>query len=134
MKRLHILAAAALALGLAAPALAADPVEGIWQTRPDDNGNFGHVRIEPCGARICGTLVTAFGPGGAQIESPNIGKRLVWDMAPEGGGAYAGGKVWSPDRDKTYNAKMQLSGDTLTVRGCVLGGLACRGQDWARAR
>ena len=33
---------AALALGLATPALAQDPVEGLWQTEVDD-GSFAHV-------------------------------------------------------------------------------------------
>lgn len=119
---------------LAGPALAAEPVEGLWQTRPDDNGNVGHVQIAPCGAALCGTLIRSFGPDGKEIASPNIGRRIVWDMQPEGGGAYAGGKVWTPDRDKTYRSHIQLDGDRLTVKGCVLGGLACRGQDWTRAR
>jgi len=29
-------------------------------------------------------------------------------------GLYDDGKIWSPDRDKTYNLEMQLSGATLT--------------------
>lgn len=119
---------------LAGPTLAAEPVEGLWQTRPDDNGNFGHVRIEPCGAALCGTLIRSFGPDGKEIESPNIGRKIVWDMRPEGNGTYGGGKVWTPDRDKIYRSRMILDGERLTVKGCVLGGLACRGQDWTRAR
>ncbi|MBD3676999.1 MAG: DUF2147 domain-containing protein [Rhodobacteraceae bacterium] len=128
MKR--VLAAAFLAV-LAGPALAADPVEGIWQTKPDDNGNFGYVRIAPCGERFCGVLIRAFGGDGQPMESDNIGKRIVWDMAPQGGGAYGDGKVWSPDRDKTYNSKMELQGDQLAVSGCVL--FVCRdGGTWTR--
>jgi len=82
--------AGALAMGLAAPAFAADPVEGVRQTRPDDNGNFGHVQVAPCG-----TLITSFNSEGKQIESPNIGRQIVWDMTPEGNGSYGGGKIWS---------------------------------------
>jgi uncharacterized protein (DUF2147 family) len=123
-----ILAALALTLATAA---AADPIEGTWKTRPDDNGNFGHVQIVPCGPAFCGTLVKAFDGGGAPVASPNIGKRIVWDMAAQGEGAYGGGKIWSPDRDKTYSAKMKLSGDGLSVSGCVLG--ICRdGGTWMR--
>ena len=55
-------------------------------------------------------------------------------MAAKGGGAYGGGKVWAPDRDKTYNSKMQLSGDSLAVSGCVLGGIICRASDWTRVK
>jgi uncharacterized protein (DUF2147 family) len=122
--------AAALAL-FGTAALAADPVEGTWQTKPDDNGNFGHVQIKPCGAAFCGTLVTAFDGAGKQIESPNVGKQIVWDMVAYGDGFYDDGKIWSPDRDKTYNSEMQLNGNSLTVKGCVLG--ICRdGGTWKR--
>jgi uncharacterized protein (DUF2147 family) len=127
------LAVLALGLGLAAPAFAADPAEGVWQTAPDDNGNFGHVQIAACGAKLCGTLVRAFDGSGAPIASPNIGRQIVWDMVPEGGGAYGDGQVWAPDRDRTYRAKMELSGDTLAVSGCVLGGAVCRASTWRRA-
>ena len=51
-------------------------------------------------------------------------------MAADGGGKYSGGKIWAPDRDKTYRSKMELSGDRLKVSGCV--GPICRGQTWAR--
>jgi uncharacterized protein (DUF2147 family) len=121
--------AAAFAL-LAAPALA-DPVEGVWKTRPDDNGHFGHVEVKPCGSAFCGVLIRAFDGTGAEIESPNIGKRIIWDMVAYGDGAYDDGQVWSPDRDKTYNSEMQLTGDNLAVKGCVLG--ICRdGGTWSR--
>ena len=114
-------------------AMAADPVEGVWKTKPDDNGNFGHVRVEACGALICGTLIRAFDPQGKEIESKNVGKRIVWDMKPYGDGVYDDGKVWSPDRDKTYNSDMELRGNRLTVRGCVLG--ICRdGGAWTRVK
>ncbi|MDZ4096163.1 MAG: DUF2147 domain-containing protein [Paracoccaceae bacterium] len=122
---------AAAALILMAGVANADPVEGLWKTKPDDNGHFGHVQIVPCGAAFCGTLVTAFDEAGKQIESPNIGKNIIWDMVAKGDGAYGDGKIWSPDRDKTYNSKMVLSGNTLAVKGCVFG--ICRdGGQWSR--
>jgi uncharacterized protein (DUF2147 family) len=130
--RKFLIAAAAVIIG--ATAATADPVEGVWKTKPDDNGNFGHVRIVPCGAMLCGTLITAFDGSGKEIASPNVGKKIVWDMQPAGSGAYANGKVWAPDRDKTYNSKMQMSGSTLAVSGCVLGGIICRASDWTRVK
>lgn len=123
----------AAVLAFAGTAALADPVEGLWKTKPDDNGNFGHVQIKPCGEKFCGTLVKAFDGAGKEIESPNVGKRIVWDMVAYGDGAYDDGKVWSPDRDKTYNSEMQLSGNGLTVKGCVLG--ICRdGGTWTRVK
>ena len=118
----------------AGAALAADPVEGIWKTKPDDNGNFGYVEIKPCGPAFCGTLIQSFDGTGAVLDSENVGKQIVWDMIAAGGGSYEGGKVWSPDRDKTYNSTMQLAGNTLAVSGCVLGGLICRASDWTRVK
>ncbi len=125
------LAAALAVLGTAA--FAADPVEGTWKTKPDDNGNFGHVQIKPCGNAFCGTLVKAFDSSGKQIESPNVGRKIVWDMVAYGDGFYDDGKVYSPDRDKTYNSEMKLNGNSLTVKGCVLG--ICRdGGTWTRVK
>ena len=133
MKQL-ILAAAALAT-LATSALADDPVDGLWKTQPGDSGGYLHVSIEPCGSAICGTIDTAFDASGDQsLNYEHLGKKIIWDMVPQGDGTYGGGKIWAPDADKTYNSKMSLNGDSLTVKGCVAGGLICRGQIWTRIR
>lgn len=111
----------------------ADPVEGVWQTRKDDNGNFGHVEIKPCGPAFCGTLVRAFDGAGKEIDSPNIGRKIVWDMVAYPDGLYDDGRIYSPDRDKEYSGDMTLAGDSLKVRGCVLG--ICRdGGTWKRVK
>ena len=127
---MRLFATAALSLALAAPA-AADPVLGMWKTQPDDNGNFGHVQIYTCDAAICGVIRRAFDSAGNPVESENVGKRMIWDMQAEGNGTYSGGRIWAPDRDRTYNSKMELSGDSLEVSGCF--GPICRGQTWTRA-
>ncbi|MEL6518469.1 MAG: DUF2147 domain-containing protein [Pseudomonadota bacterium] len=127
MKRTIAIAAV---VTLAAGLVQADPVHGIWQTQADDNGNFGHVQISACGTAICGTILRAYDSSGAQRPSDTIGRQMIWDMNARGEGAYRGGKIWAPDRDKTYNARMALAGDRLEVSGCVLG--ICRGQVWRR--
>lgn len=124
----RILIAAALALG--AGGAFADPVEGLWKTQPDDKGDFGHVEIYACEQAFCGVIRKAFDSTGAERPSDNIGKRMIWDMEPRGGGDYRGGKIWAPDRDKTYSSRMTLSGDRLDVSGCILG--ICRAQMWSR--
>lgn len=125
-----LLTAAALAVTLTGAALA-DPVHGTWQTTKDDNGNYGHISVAACGAAICGTLVKSFDSAGKVFTSENQGRKIIWDMKSEGGGAYGGGKVYSPDRDKTYNSKMTLAGSSLKIKGCVLG--ICRdGGTWKR--
>ena len=111
MKPMIVLAA----LLAATPALA-DPVEGLWKTRPLDDGNYGYIEIAPCGDRICGILVKAFDSSGAERPSDNIGKKIVWDMVARGDGYYDSGKIWAPDRDKTYNSNMTMQGDSLAVK------------------
>ena len=120
------------ALILSAGAAAADPVVGLWKTQPDDDGNFGHVEIYACEASICGVIRKAFDSTGAERTSDNLGKRMIWNMGADGGGKYSGGKIWAPDRDKTYNSRMALTGDQLEVSGCVLG--ICRAQTWSRVQ
>lgn len=122
----------AAALAVSATALAADPVAGVWATEPDDNGNVGHIQVAPCGDDICGVLVRAYDNTGTQAETDQIGMRIVWGMKNTGPGTYGGGKVYAPDRDRTYNSKMTLSGNSLKVEGCVLG--ICRGTSWTRVQ
>ena len=121
---------AALAILAAGPVFAQDAVLGMYKTQPSDNGNFGHVEIYACETAICGVIRKAFDGSGAEIESANIGKRMIWDMEADGNGDYSGGKIWAPDRDKTYSSKMELSGSVLEVSGCVFG--ICRAQTWTR--
>jgi uncharacterized protein (DUF2147 family) len=129
MKLFTLTAAAVL---LTAGAALADPIVGTWKTQPGDDGNYAHVDIKTCGAQICGVLGKGYDSAGNAIDSPNIGKPMIWDMTAKGGGQYAGGKIWAPDRDKTYNSKMALNGNTLEVSGCVLG--ICRSQTWSRIK
>ena len=129
MKKIAMTAAALMALTTTA---FADPLEGLWQTAQDDNGNFGHIQVAPCGAALCGTLVKSYDSSGAEMITENVGRQIISETVANGGGQYRG-KVWSPDRDKTYNSRLQLSGNTLAVSGCVLG--ICRdGGTWTRVQ
>jgi uncharacterized protein (DUF2147 family) len=124
-----ILLTLAATVGFAGAAFA-DPLEGNWRTPTDDNGNSGIVQVAPCGAALCGTLIQSFDSSGAQMASANIGRQIIFDTTSSGGGEYRG-RVWAPDRDKTYNSRLQLNGNTLSVSGCVLG--ICRdGGTWTR--
>ncbi len=127
MKTIMMAAAAAL---LAAGAAAADPAVGTWKTEVDD-GAYAHVNVATCGANLCGTIARTFNNTG-EYASANLGKTLVWDMTPGGGGAYSGGQIWQPSTGKTYKSKMALSGNKLLVSGCV--GPICRKQTWTRVK
>jgi uncharacterized protein (DUF2147 family) len=122
---------AALLAGLSglATAAAADPVLGVWKTEADE-GSYAHIRMQSCGAAVCGIIARTFNAAG-EYASPNIGKTLVIDMAPQGEGYYTG-EVWRPSNGKIYTGKMQLSGNSLALKGCVAGGLLCSKQTWKR--
>lgn len=122
-----ILIAGLAVLGFAGAAIA-DPVEGTWKTQVDD-GAYAYVKVSPCGGALCGTIARTFNQTG-EYKSENLGKKLVWDMKPAGGGAYKDGQIWQPSTDKTFRSKMALSGNTLKVSGCV--GPICKKQTWSR--
>jgi uncharacterized protein (DUF2147 family) len=126
MKRFLILAAALM--GFATSAAAQDAI-GVWQTEVDD-GAYAHITIAPCGNAVCGVISRTFNADG-EYQSENIGKTLVIDMVPQGGGAYEG-SVWRPSNDKIYIGKMDVEGNALRLRGCVAGGLICSSQNWVR--
>lgn len=121
----------AAAFALASGAAFADPIEGLWQTQPDD-GAYAHVQIAPCGANFCGTIVRTFNASG-EYQSPNLGKQIVSNMAPKGNGAYEG-KVWRPSNGKTYLGKIALNGTAMKLAGCVAGGLICAKQNWTKIK
>ena len=124
-----LLTAAAFTLGMAGVALAADPIEGMWKTQPDE-GVFYHVLMQPCGAGFCGVFKKKF-ENGKEVASPVIGKNAVFDMVAQGGGEYKG-KAWKPSNNKVYNGTGTLAGNSLKVGGCVLGGIICLKQTWTR--
>ena len=126
MKTVPLAAAFALA---ATAALAADPIEGLWQTQADE-GAFAFVAVKPCGPAFCGTIVKTF-KGKDEYQSPNLGKQIVTGMTPDGSGGYKG-KVLRPADNKVYNGKAAVSGGTMKLSGCVAGGLICKSQTWTR--
>lgn len=124
-----LILAAVASVTMAGTALA-DPVLGVWKTQVDD-GAYAHVTLSQCGAKICGVISRTFNATG-EYQSANLGKSLVWDMEPKGDGEYRNGKIWQPSTDKTYNSKMDMSGNTLKVRGCI--GPFCKKQTWSRVQ
>ena len=126
----------------AAPALAADPVEGEWLTE----GGSAKVRISPCPAapaKMCGVISWLKNPADAKATDVNnpdaklrsrpiLGLSMIRDFNPAGPGRWTGGKIYDPNSGKTYDSKMSLRDDgTLKVEGCVL--VICQAQTWRRS-
>ncbi|MEM6661188.1 MAG: DUF2147 domain-containing protein [Pseudomonadota bacterium] len=127
--------AAGLAL-MASTALAND-VFGVWKSAPNDEGGYIHVDIGPCagdGAKVCGKILEAFAADPNAPAPEWVGRNIIQDMVADGSNEWDDGTIWAPDDNETYSSTMELKGDVLTVSGCVLGGLICRGQDWTRVK
>ena len=119
---------AALILGTTS-AIANDAALGLWKSEPGETGGYIHVQITNCGEKLCGEIIDV-------VENDNdtiIGEDIILNMKIRGDGYYYGGTIWAPDQDKTYRSNMTLSGNNLTVRGCVAFVL-CRSQKWTRIK
>ncbi len=123
------------ALSVIAPvAMAGSSVDGTWKTAVSDNGGYLLVTIGSCEKNAdltCGTITKAFSATGPDPGYKNLGKLMVWDMKSQDGTSFSNGKIWDPEKDKTYSSKMKLDGDELDVKGCIA--FVCSGQTWTRA-
>lgn len=109
-----MLSATVLAVMLAAPATAAEPIEGTWKR---SNGTL--IKYAASGGQFCGTVLNK------EYKGKSIG-------CMSGGGADYKGKVNKLDEGKTYTGKAHVSGNTLKLSGCALGGLICKSENLAR--
>lgn len=124
------LAVAAIVLS-AMPAFASDdPIVGVWKTEPDRKNLTSHIKITACGDKFCGQILSAYDSSGKEVQTPNIGKKLFWDVSSQGGGSYGGGEFWVPLINVDAVPQMTLQGDTLKVKGCEHH--ICAHQSWTR--
>jgi uncharacterized protein (DUF2147 family) len=104
----------------AAPVQAANSPLGVWLTEEKE----GKVRIEQCGANLCGYSVNT--------KSNQNGEQVLINMKP-GKDAKWSGRILDPNTGSTYDSTIALKGsDTLRVQGCAFGGMFCGGQTWSR--
>jgi uncharacterized protein (DUF2147 family) len=104
----------------AAPVQAANSPLGVWLTEEKE----GKVRIEQCGANLCGYSV--------DTKSNKNGEQVLINMSP-GKDAKWSGRILDPNTGSTYDSTIALKGpDTLRVQGCAFGGMFCGGQTWSR--
>ena len=121
-----------LAVAIAAPTLAlADPIFGLWKTVTEDN-KYAYIEMAPCGDKICGVINKTFA-NGKEVSDDMLGQKIVWELESDGGAKYSGGRILRPTDGKTYNLKMNLSGNDLSIRGCFLG-ICQDGGTWKRVK
>jgi hypothetical protein len=108
-----------------APVTAAAPRDpnsplGVWLTEEKE----GKVRIEQCGANLCGYSVDA--------KSNQNGEQVLINMKPAKNLKWSG-RILDPNTGSTYDSTIALTGSaTLRVQGCAFGGMFCGGQTWTR--
>jgi uncharacterized protein (DUF2147 family) len=97
-----------------APPAANTPL-GLWQTAD----NKGNVRIEQCGANLCG-------------YAEHTNERILINMKPASDNKWTG-RIHDPDSGSNYDSTIALKGPSLLkVQGCAFGGMFCGGQTWKR--
>lgn len=85
------------------------------------------VRLVPCGADICAINTWIRDAD----SSEKVGDKLVMKLRQQAP-AVMTGTAFDPQRDLTYKFEMRYADRTMTTRGCILGGLLCKGVDWTR--
>ncbi|WP_128925713.1 DUF2147 domain-containing protein [Bradyrhizobium guangxiense] len=93
---------------------------GVWLTEEKE----GKVRIEQCGANLCGYSVDS--------KSNQNGEQVLINMKP-GKDQKWSGRILDPNSGSTYDSTIAMKGtDRLRVQGCAFGGMFCGGQTWTR--
>jgi hypothetical protein len=102
-----------------AAAVASNSPIGVWLTEEKE----GKVRIEQCGANLCGYSVDK--------KTNQNGEQVLINMKP--GKDTWSGRILDPGTGSTYDSTIAMKGtDTLRVQGCAFGGVFCGGQTWTR--
>jgi len=133
MKRIFAKAALlALAVSVPATALAQEPVEGRWRNPK----NSVTVKIAPCGSTWCGYVVDASEHAKQSARDGGtenlIGTRILTELRPAGEAVFKG-KAFDAKRNIHVPATIRVIGpSTLSVKGCLIGGLICKEQRWTR--
>ena len=129
---------------MATPAIAR-PLDGTtWRTATGG----GTIRIEACGAKTCGRILSGAPrlgdtatSGGLDTKNPNptmrarslIGVNILTGFTRQADDSYKGGTIYNPEDGKTYRSEIKLKRDgNLEVKGCL--GPFCQNQVWTPIR
>lgn len=113
----HLTAIASLlAVALCVPPAAAGSLDGTW-LRPKTGK---HVKSFACG-------------GGLGLRVVHSGKVIMCGAKSQGDGSYRG-SLTSTEDGKTYTGIVTMGGNSLSLSGCVMGGLICKDETWSRVK
>jgi uncharacterized protein (DUF2147 family) len=114
-------AATAVCLVVMSTLAEAGSANGTWLR---DNG--AHVLAFDCGGGL-GLKVTK------SPEANKVGKTIMCGAKPSGENKWKG-TVLNLDDGQKYSGYVTLSGNSLTLSGCVLGGIICKNDTWSRIK
>ncbi len=139
-------------LGMPAASFAVDPAQvlGVWNTEDKK----AKVEIYPCGDKYCGKIVWLKDPnyepgskegtpGTPKIDfrnpdpslrsRPILGMPFMTNFAFDGDRTWTGGRLYDPEKGKTYSGKITLvSPERLDLRGYIGISLLGRTSQWTR--
>lgn len=128
-----------LALLIAGPVAAAQPVAGRWMTPARDSV----VEIGKCGAAVCGKVVRLLKPveGGPATDRNNpdaalrarplLGLPILTDFIDKG--SQWSGTIYDPRNGKSYRSNLKRTAEgQLNVQGCIA--FFCQTQVWTRTQ
>jgi uncharacterized protein (DUF2147 family) len=109
-------------------ALADEGASGVWKL----NSGKVTVRIAPCGPSLCGAIVGLAKPldkkGQPKVDKRNpneslrsrplMGLTVLANMKPAGENRWQG-TIYNADDGRTYSSYMNVSGNSMKVKGCV---------------
>jgi uncharacterized protein (DUF2147 family) len=121
-KPLHVAFLAAATMAFATTAYAAEPY-GTWQ-RPSTGTQ---VKFYACGDKLCAKIVGVKD----KAKQGTVGTVIMSGASKSGEGTWKG-DLLNTDDGQTYSGVVTLSGGGLTLKGCVLGGIVCKGETWTR--
>lgn len=125
MKRTVLLSLAAFALATGGALAQTEAPSGIWSR---DDGK-ARVRLHPCGEAICATNVWI----GDTSNGEAVGDKLIMKLKPKSAGVLSG-EAYDPKRKLTFSMTMTVAKNTMSTRGCIVGGILCKNVKWTPAK
>ena len=124
--RLHVAIwpVAVSALLLTATAAMAGDATGNW-VRPS-TGTV--IKTYNCGSNLCAKIISVKD----KSKQGTVGTVILSGASKISDNQWEGDLLNTED-GQTYSGKITLSGGGLTLKGCVLGGIICKGETWSRA-
>ncbi|MFZ0449176.1 MAG: DUF2147 domain-containing protein [Desulfatiglandaceae bacterium] len=119
-----------------------DTILGKWLT---ENGK-SLVNVYSCGDAYCGRIVWLKVPlnkeGKEKVDDKNpeeskrsvkiVGLEILKGLQFKGPNKWEGGKIYDPDKGKTYKCKAWMEGENLKFRGYIGFSLLGRTTTWTR--